>query len=73
MLRFMIKNLTTATTRDAPKSEKKTILILIFFRGLILIPLNTESESWTGNTGFQLPKPVKLDPAFHIYMIAYNF
>ena len=48
MLRFMIKNLTTATTRDAP-NQKKAILL----RGPIPIPLKTESETWTGKTGFQ--------------------
>ena len=65
--------------RDAPiatRKEADTDNILIFFRVLIPIPVNSESETWTDKTGFQ-----KLYSAFHIYiymyiyiyMIPYNF
>ena len=54
--------MTAIWSRDAPIPEKRPILI--FFRGPM--PVNTESETWTGKTGFQN------DLAFHIciYMIA---
>ena len=48
--------------RDAPMPEKRPIPILIFFRGPMPIPVNTESETWTGKTesktcktGFSFP------------------
>ena len=49
-------------SRDAPTSEKRPILIFIFFRGPIPIPVNTESKTCTGKTesktcktGFSFP------------------
>ena len=54
----MDNTLNTITTGDALIPEKRPIPILLFFKEPIpsyryqQIPVNTESDTWTGKTGF---------------------